>query len=317
MSRPGIVVVLTLILVVAGSISTAIASGPPLMHKALPRHPASTPVAVTTTHANRTPTPARTSIPPSTHTNTHAEAPLPVLSAPLYGGNTKLPEIALTFDDGPNPYYTPQIISVLQQYNVKATFFDVGYLVEDYPNIVRQEFKAGNIVANHSWSHPMLTRLSRQALYSQLALASNDIQAITGVRPHFFRPPYGSYNYQVTAPANSLGLSTIIWDAEARDWELPGVGAIVSRILGLARNGAIILLHDGGGFRAQTVAALPYIITDLRSRGYTFVTIDQMVRHLTEPTRASPAGTTTPEGDIFLPAAIGVTTMLWKREPLL
>jgi peptidoglycan-N-acetylglucosamine deacetylase len=315
MSRPGIVVMLTLILVVAGSISTALASVPPLSHKAPARYPASTPVVVTTAHPNHTPTrtPTRTSTP--THTNAHPEAPLPILSAPLYGGNTKLPEIALTFDDGPNPYYTPQILAVLQQYNVKATFFDIGYLVEDYPNIVRQEFKAGNIVADHSWSHPLLTTLSAQALYSQLARASNDIQAVTGVRPHFFRPPYGSYNYQVTTQAKSLGLSTIIWDDEARDWLLPGVSVIVSRILGLARNGAIILLHDGGGSRAQTVAALPYIITDLRSRGYTFVSIDQMIRHLTD-TNAPSAGTTTPEGDFTQPDAIRVTTMLWKREPL-
>lgn len=314
MSRPGIVVMLTLILVVAGSISTAIASVPPLIHKAPPRQPASTPVVVTTAHPNRTSTrtPTRT---PTTRTNTHPQAPLPVLSVPLYGGNTQLPEIALTFDDGPNPYYTPQILSVLQQYNVKATFFDIGYLVEDYPNIVRQEFKAGNIVADHSWSHPLLTTLSAQALYSQLARASNDIKAVTGVRPLFFRPPYGSYNNQVIAQAKSLGLSSIIWNDEARDWALPGVSVIVSRILGLARNGAIILLHDGGGSRAQTVAALPYIITDLRSRGYTFVTIDQMIRHLTD-TNASPAGTTTPEGDITQPDAIGATTMLWKREPL-
>ncbi|HEV2580419.1 MAG TPA: polysaccharide deacetylase family protein, partial [Ktedonobacteraceae bacterium] len=221
-----------------------------------------------------------------------------VLYAPLYSGDSQLPEVALTFDDGPNPFYTPQILAILQQYNVKATFFDVGYLVLDYPDIVRQEFKAGNIVANHSWSHPLLPSLSAQAVHDQLGRTSDAIQAVTGNRPIFFRPPYGSYNSLVIAQAKSFGLSTIIWNDEAHDWMLPGVGVIVSRILSLARSGAIILLHDGGGIRAQTVAALPYIITALRNRGYSFVTVEQMVRHLTGHINASLKGTIAHEGAI-------------------
>jgi peptidoglycan/xylan/chitin deacetylase (PgdA/CDA1 family) len=237
-----------------------------------------------------------------------------MLDPPLYGGSTRLPEVALTFDDGPNPYYTPQILAILNHYNVKATFFDVGYLVKTYPDIVRREFKAGHTVANHSWSHPLLTSLSARAVYNQLVQTSDVIQAVTGVRPSFFRPPYGSYNSLVTSVAKSLGLSTIIWNDEARDWSLPGVDTIISRILNLTGNGVIILLHDGGGFRQQTVAALPYIITNLRSRGYTFVTIKQMVRHLTRPTTASPAGTKTPQKHITHPKFLKVTLILWKRE---
>src|SRR5690348_15860713 len=110
-----------------------------------------------TTHTS-IPSPASTSIPKKVHA--------PVLNYPLFNGSTHIPEIALTFDDGPNPFYTPQILDILQRYGIEATFFDVGYLVADYPNIVRQEYHQGNIVANHSWSHPVLTNFSAQGIQS-------------------------------------------------------------------------------------------------------------------------------------------------------
>ncbi len=206
-----------------------------------------------------------------------------MLNYPLFNGNTHIPEIALTFDDGPNLFYTPQVLTILQQYRVKATFFDVGYLVADYPNIVRQEYSQGNIIANHSWSHPVLTYLSAQVIQSQLTSTTNIIQATIGVRPTFFRPPYGAINNTVLAQAKKLRYTTVLWDGSATDWNLPGVYAIVNRILYYARNGAILLLHDGGGNRAQTVAALPIIIATLKSRGFKFVTIQQLVDDLVTP----------------------------------
>ena len=208
---------------------------------------------------------------------TRPPARVPVSGYPLFNGNTHLPEIALTFDDGPNPYYTPQVLAILQRFGVKATFFDVGYLVGDYPNIVRQEYNQGNIVANHSWSHPQLTLLSAPAILSQITSTSHVIQAAIGVRPTFFRPPYGAMNRTVLAEARYAGETTVLWDDTAEDWRLPGAGFIVSKILRLARNGAIILMHDGGGNRAQTIAALPIIITALKHRGFHFVTIQQLV----------------------------------------
>jgi peptidoglycan-N-acetylglucosamine deacetylase len=202
---------------------------------------------------------------------------------PVYYGNPHVPEIALTFDDGPNPVYTLQILAILQAYNVKATFFDVGYLVKDFPNIVRQEFLQGHTIGNHSWSHPQLTRLSASGIYSQLVSTSDAIQSVTGKRPTIFRPPYGSFNRIVLSQALRLNLSTIIWNNEAHDWATPGTNVIAWRILNLARYGGIILLHDGGGFRAQTVAALPIIITTLRQRGFTFVTIPQLLHDIVTP----------------------------------
>jgi peptidoglycan-N-acetylglucosamine deacetylase len=215
----------------------------------------------------------------STQTTVHS----PMLNYPLFNGNTRIPEIALTFDDGPNPFYTPQVLAILQQYGVKATFFDIGYLVADYPSIVRQEYNQKNVVANHSWSHPVLTYFSAQAIQSQLTSTTNIIQATIGVRPTFFRPPYGATNNTVLAQARNLHYTTVMWDGSAEDWNLPGVNVIVSRTLYYARDGAILLLHDGGGNRAQTVAALPIIIATLKSRGFKFVTIQQLVDDLIAP----------------------------------
>jgi peptidoglycan/xylan/chitin deacetylase (PgdA/CDA1 family) len=244
--------------------------------------------------SNFTGTP-HTAVPAKTHksstksvlTPTKTQVHAPILGYPLFNGNTHLPEIALTFDDGPNPLYTSQVLAILQQYGVKATFFDVGYLVADYPNIVRQEYSQGNIVANHSWSHPELTYLTAQAVQSQLTSTTDVIQTAIGVRPTFFRPPYGAINNTVLAQARHLGYTTVLWDGSAGDWQLPGVGVIITKLLSYARDGAILLLHDGGGNRAQTVAALPAIITTLINRGYRFVTIQQLVDDLVAPTSTS------------------------------
>jgi len=212
----------------------------------------------------------------------------------LYNGNRGLSEVALTFDDGPNPYYTPQILAILQQYGIKATFFCIGRQVAAYPDLVRQEYAAGNIIGNHSWSHPDLGLLSSDAILKQINMTSDAISQAIGVQPTFFRPPYGVFDTQVLTQANLLGLTTVIWNDEARDWLLPGTGVITSRILGLAGNGAIILLHDGGGDRSQTVAALPTIITTLRARGLKFVTLQQLANDLPKNPAANQAPVSIP-----------------------
>lgn len=208
----------------------------------------------------------------------------------LYYGNPSVPEVALTFDDGPNPYYTQQVLAVLQEYGIKATFFCIGRQVAQYPSLVKQEYDAGNVIGNHTWSHADLTKLSSDDILTQINTTSDAIQQAIGVRPTFFRPPYGVINANVLTQANQLGLTTIVWNDEARDWTTPGISVISSRILGLAGNGAIILLHDGGGNRSQTVAALPTIITSLRQQGYKFVTLPQMVHDLPQ----HPASTMAP-----------------------
>ncbi|MDQ6642903.1 MAG: polysaccharide deacetylase family protein, partial [Chloroflexota bacterium] len=142
----------------------------------------------------------------------------------------------------------------------------------------------------HSWSHPNLALLSGSEIVSQINLTSDTIQQAIGIRPTFFRPPYGVFNTRVLTKVNLLSLTTIIWNDEARDWTMPGTDVIVNRILNLAGDGAIILLHDGGGDRSQTIAALPTIITTLRSRGFQFVTMQQMLKDMPE----RPASTQAP-----------------------
>ncbi len=206
----------------------------------------------------------------------------------LYGGNAHLPEIALTFDDGPNPYYTRQILTQLDQYHVQATFFCVGYLVKAYPTLVQREYLAGHDIGNHSWSHPDLALLSPAALQGQLVRTSNAIEATIGIRPTLFRPPYGILSVEVLTQVYHLGLTTIMWNDEARDWQMPGANVIIQRIFQHARDGAIILLHDGGGDRSQTIAALPFIIQGLRQSGFQLVTIQQLIRDLHKSGRGAP-----------------------------
>src|SRR5579859_3044597 len=181
--------------------------------------------------------------------------------------------VALTFDDGPQPVFTLQVLRVLQQYGVHATFFCIGSQVQAYPTIVRQMVQGGNVVGNHSWSHPNLTSLSPAAVRQQLSSTSAAINQATGVVPRLFRPPYGATNATVSSIAAQLGLIQTLWTVDTRDWQRPGVATIVSTVLTQAHNGSVVLLHDGGGDRSQTVQALARIISGLEGRGFGFVTL--------------------------------------------
>lgn len=186
--------------------------------------------------------------------------------------------IALTFDDGPSPVYTPQVLSILQRYKVHATFFCIGEWVQLYPGLVQETFRTGNVIGDHSWSHPDLTRLSPYTVRWQLSSASAAIQYAIGSTPVLFRPPYGATDAAVMSVASQLGLLQILWTVDPRDWSRPGVDAIVNIVLSHATNRSIILMHDGGGDRSETVLALPLIISALQQRGFTFVTVPQLLR---------------------------------------
>jgi len=207
--------------------------------------------------------------------------PMPQARDPIISrGNPHLPDLALTFDDGPDPPYTAQILAILQQFRIQATFFCVGRQVEAHPDLVRQEAAAGETIGNHTWSHPSLPALSAPQILAQLTLTSQILQKTIGMRPRFFRPPYGALNVQVLTQVNRLGLTTVLWNDDPRDWSRPGTRVIISRVRSEADNGAIILLHDGGGDRSQTLAALPIIIKALYKRGFRFVTLRQLVADL-------------------------------------
>lgn len=195
----------------------------------------------------------------------------------FYNGNPALPEVALTFDDGPNPPYTTQVLTLLKHYGIHATFFCVGSQVAAYPDLVRQEVAAGHSIGNHSWSHPLLTMLSATEIRTQLTMTGDIIQRVTGRRPIFFRPPYGAVNAKVLTQVNQLGLTTFIWSDGSLDWTPIGPDAITHQVLSTVANGAIILMHDGGGYRSRTLAALPAIIKGLQARHFRLVTLDQLV----------------------------------------
>ena len=203
------------------------------------------------------------------------------LAAPPDSGARKK-TVALTFDGGPSGY-TRQIDRILQRKHVRATFFWVGSRTFGWEKIVRRASRQGHQIANHSWFHDDLTTLSADAVRRDLARTNRRLARLTGERPTLFRPPYGAVNGQVRRVAAGLGLRTVIWDADSLDWTSPGCEQIVRLVLDRVRPGAIVLLHDGGGDRRQTVCALPRIIRRLRSRGYRFVTTSKALKERASP----------------------------------
>ncbi|MCC6485027.1 MAG: polysaccharide deacetylase family protein [Armatimonadetes bacterium] len=189
-------------------------------------------------------------------------------------GDTRKPQIALTFDDGPHPGYTYQILRILRQENVKATFFVVGEQAERYPDLVRDQIRGEHCVGNHTYHHVSLTKIPELYVADEIKACGDVLRHITGRAPHLFRPPGGDYNARVTDAARALGYTMVLWSDDPGDYASPGAFKIAQRTLRCAGNGGILLLHDG---IQQTVDILPSLIDTLRKRGYEFVTVDQML----------------------------------------
>jgi peptidoglycan/xylan/chitin deacetylase (PgdA/CDA1 family) len=185
--------------------------------------------------------------------------------------------VALTFDGGPSGY-TRQIDRILQRKHVRASFFWVGSRVSGWERVVRRVARQGHEIANHSWFHDDLTGLPADEVRRQLSRTNRLLFRLTGERPRAFRPPYGAVNEQVRAIAADLEMRTVLWDVDSLDWTGPGCEAIAARVRRQVRHRSIVLLHDGGGNRRQTVCALPRIIRDLRSRGYRFITASKALQ---------------------------------------
>ena len=197
---------------------------------------------------------------PSPRTGVVAGAPPEFASVPVAYAGT----VYLTFDDGPSTTYTPKVLAVLRKYGVHAVFFELGQNVSWYPSITRSVRGDGNLVGNHTWSHPDLTTLSTTAVTSQL----NRMESALGYRPRCVRPPYGATSPRIATIIANRGQRQILWTVDPREWSRPGTSTIVSRVLAAVRPGSRILLHDGGGDRSQTVAALDLLIPRLRARGF-------------------------------------------------
>ncbi|WP_219825978.1 polysaccharide deacetylase family protein [Nonomuraea typhae] len=189
-------------------------------------------------------------------------------------GRRDLRRIALTFDDGPHPLYTGQVLDTLQRYGIPATFFCVGLHASGLPGLVTRIGEAGHELGNHTWSHAFLPDLSRRQLATQVERTAECLTG-RGARS-WFRPPYGSRSSVILSWLVGLKLTTVLWDVEPFDWAMPGAGVIAARVLADTRPGSILLLHDGGGDRSQTVAALPQIIEGLLSQDYEFVTVSSL-----------------------------------------
>jgi peptidoglycan-N-acetylglucosamine deacetylase len=186
-------------------------------------------------------------------------------------------DIALTFDDGPGPY-TPGVLTVLERLHVHATFFVIGEMLHYFSASVLRELRDGDVIGDHTETHPEMATLSahdqREELFEQIAR----IELLGGPRPVLFRPPYGSYNATTMRELHALHLLMVLWSVDTGDYLQPGVSVIVERALAGAHPGAIILMHDAGGTRTQTIAALPRIISKLRARGFRLVTVPELLR---------------------------------------
>lgn len=194
--------------------------------------------------------------------------------------NTSRKVVALTFDDGPSPSATPRILSMLRAAHAKATFFMLGQAAKAYPEVVRQVARQGMEIGNHTYAHINLKVHSMAQDEADLAKAQKTIQTITGHAPSLMRPPYGAYNASLIPVTQALHLKIILWSwtEDPRDWANPGVAAIVSRVLNHIQPGDIVLFHDGGGDRRQTVEALALIIKDLTAQGYHMVTVSRLLK---------------------------------------
>ena len=187
--------------------------------------------------------------------------------------------VALTFDDGPDPAWTPRILAILRQYRVPATFFLVGAHVASYPGLVQEELRDGDEVGSHTYTHANLATAGWGEAF-ELTLTQNALAGAAGIRTRLLRMPYSSEpdaltaaDWRAAAEAGRDGYLVVLASLDTTDWARPGVAHIVASAMPRGRQGAIIMFHDGGGDRAQTVAALPVIITRLRAEGYRFTTV--------------------------------------------
>lgn len=197
--------------------------------------------------------------------------------ATLLHGDPRQKRIALTFDDGPHPAYTPKLLQILAQRRVPAAFFVVGEQAEKHPELVRQAAEEGHTIGNHTYHHVSLPKIPLEYVADEIKACGEVIQAVTGTFPHWFRPPGGEYNRQVAEIAEALGYTMALWTDDPGDYAFPGEAVLYDRTMARATNGGIILLHDGID---QTLQTLPRLIDALRKRGFAFVSLDTLRRDL-------------------------------------
>ena len=215
-----------------------------------------------------------TSQPATPPTSQPAAAPPP----PTVGIRCGSPErraIALTFDDGPTTRFTPRVLAVLRQHRVPATFFVLGRLAHRYPQIIRTIFEQGHLVANHSWDHPR--HGTREAWRRQVLRTEAAIHAAGGTPARYFRPPHGLVTPRLRSVCQELGYTIVLYTLLATDWQQPNAAALARLVRSRVASGGIVVLHDAGGDRTQTLEALPAIVRTLRELGFELVRLDDLL----------------------------------------
>ncbi len=194
----------------------------------------------------------------------------------VFSGGPRVREVALTFDDGPGPF-TPAVIATLKRFHVPATFFQVGTAIAGFPQLARSELLAGFGVGDHTETHPFLAALPPAAQRTQIVGEARRIHDYGAPYPRLFRPPYESFDPTTARIVRAADMLMVLWSVDTKDFSRPGIASIAATAFAQVRPGAIILMHDGGGPRGQTVAALPRVISGLRRRGYRLVTVGRLM----------------------------------------
>jgi peptidoglycan-N-acetylglucosamine deacetylase len=201
------------------------------------------------------------------------------------------PYIAITFDDGPSATLTPKLLDLLAAHRIKATFFVIGENVAEHPEIVARAAREGHEIANHSWSHPNLAKLSDESVRRQLWRTDDAIKNATGTRPTLLRPPYGSITEREKRWIHDeFGYHIVLWDVDPYDWKRPAPAVVRNRILQETRPGSIVLSHD---IHPGTIEAMPSTFDALEAKGFKFVTVSELIRAAAvQPSRTPPAAST-------------------------
>lgn len=200
----------------------------------------------------------------------------------IWRGPAQEPRIALTFDDGPHPEFTPRLLDILSLFSIRATFFVIGRHVEKHPKIAEAIHDRGHELANHTYTHRLLPVLSRSDIREEIVRTHGIIEDVQGHAPSWIRPPMGLATSHVLNVFEEMCYRAVVGDVYPRDPHLPGSEKIVRRILDRSRNGSIVILHDGGTThrvdRSQTLKAIGAVIPRLRDRGYTFCTLNELLK---------------------------------------
>jgi peptidoglycan/xylan/chitin deacetylase (PgdA/CDA1 family) len=192
-------------------------------------------------------------------------------------GATKHRLIALTFDDGPGPY-TERILAELQRLKVHATFFQVGRMLDQFPHAAAATSEAPDVaIGDHTYDHRPMAQLDRTLQRGEILQAASAMVAHGEAPPRLFRPPYGSWDRATHLLLRRRGMAMILWSIDSQDYRRPGVKKLVANVVSAAHPGAIVLMHDAGGDRSQTLAALPAIVHKLRHKGYGLVTVPELL----------------------------------------